>query len=176
MQRPVPSRADTIGPWLDNLSFLAWLGSLTTAALVYLFSNDGVGPDGTPYNIKAWGLLLAVFLSEHTFLVVRWGLRTILSKFDSPGRQKERREKYAVRRRYFEDSLAETTLVFQHPRDHVTRSSLEQEARNSTLIDITARSRFWMRQRSWDEVAQVGSAIIEKALLSAENTEEKKTR
>jgi len=37
-RRPVPVRTDTIGPWLDALTFLTWLGALTNAALVYLFS------------------------------------------------------------------------------------------------------------------------------------------
>ena len=37
-RRAIPSRTDTIGPWLDVLTFLTWLGALTNAALVYLFS------------------------------------------------------------------------------------------------------------------------------------------
>ncbi|KAF9564904.1 DUF590-domain-containing protein [Agrocybe pediades] len=37
-RRPIPSRTDTIGPWLDALTFLTWLGALTNSALVYLFS------------------------------------------------------------------------------------------------------------------------------------------
>ncbi|KAF8195000.1 calcium-activated chloride channel-domain-containing protein [Pholiota molesta] len=37
-RRPIPTRTDTIGPWLDALTFLAWLGALTNSALVYLFS------------------------------------------------------------------------------------------------------------------------------------------
>jgi hypothetical protein len=36
-RRPIPSRTDTIGPWLDTLSFLTWLAALTNSALVYLF-------------------------------------------------------------------------------------------------------------------------------------------
>ncbi|KAF8817614.1 DUF590-domain-containing protein [Phlegmacium glaucopus] len=37
-RRAIPSRTDTIGPWLDALTFLTWLGALTNSALVYLFS------------------------------------------------------------------------------------------------------------------------------------------
>lgn len=97
-QRPVPWRADSIGPWLDALGFLAWLGSLTSAALVYLFTGDALGPDGVPWNIKGWGLLLTVFFSEHIFLGVQLGVRKALSKIDSPGLQKERAERFLVRR------------------------------------------------------------------------------
>ncbi len=97
-QRPVPWRADSIGPWLDALGFLAWLGSLTSAALVYLFSGTGNGPAGSPWDIKAWGLLLTMFFSEHIYIAVQLGVRKALSKLDSPGLQKERSERYAVRR------------------------------------------------------------------------------
>ena len=44
-------RTDTIGPWLDALTFLTWLGALMNAALVYLFS-PGYG-DGASYADSA---------------------------------------------------------------------------------------------------------------------------
>jgi anoctamin-10 len=97
-QRPVPWRADSIGPWLDSLGFLAWLGSLTSAAIVYLFSGGGMGPGGSPWDVKGWGLLLAMFFSEHIYLAVQIGVRKALSKVDSPGQQKERSERYRVRK------------------------------------------------------------------------------
>lgn len=98
MQRPVPWRADSIGPWLDALGFLSWLGSLTAAALVFLFNGSGLGPEGTPWDIKAWGLLLTMFFSEHIYLIVQLAVRKALSKLDSPGLQKERAERFAIRR------------------------------------------------------------------------------
>ena len=36
-RRPIPIRTDTIGPWLEALTFLTWLSALTNSALVYLF-------------------------------------------------------------------------------------------------------------------------------------------
>lgn len=78
-QRPVPRRAESIGPWLNALGFLAWLGSFTTSALVYLFSGDGLGPNGTPWDIKGWGLLLTILLSENLYMVSQSIVRKILS-------------------------------------------------------------------------------------------------
>src|SRR6266550_8774752 len=37
-RRPIPTRTDSIGPWLDTLTFLTWLAAFINAALVYLFS------------------------------------------------------------------------------------------------------------------------------------------
>ncbi|QRV88634.1 hypothetical protein RhiJN_16652 [Ceratobasidium sp. AG-Ba] len=45
-RRPLPQRVDTIGPWLEALSFITWIGALTNAALVYLFRPVTVGIHG----------------------------------------------------------------------------------------------------------------------------------
>ncbi|ORY17824.1 calcium-activated chloride channel-domain-containing protein [Clohesyomyces aquaticus] len=165
MQRPTPWRADTIGPWLDSLSFLAWLGSLTTSALVYMFSNDGLGPGGHPKSIEGWALLLSVMLSEHLFILLRWGVRLAISKLDSPGLQKERRDRFLVRKKYFEESLSELKRLptMADKGEEITRKSLEEDAREGSLRASTPESRFWSRQRGWRETVMVGKGLIEKA-------------
>lgn len=164
MQRPTPYRADSIGPWLDSLGFLTWLGSISTAALVYLFSNDGLGPDGTPADIKGWALLLTIFFSEHVYLVVRLAVRLAISKMDSPGMQKERAERFMVRKRYFEESFGEDAMELPPPmdREKITRSSLEEEARQGSMRSSTPQDNFWLRQRTWEESAEIGAGLIEK--------------
>ncbi|KAL8694644.1 MAG: hypothetical protein Q9218_000739 [Villophora microphyllina] len=164
MQRPAPARADSIGPWLDSLQFLTWLGSITTAALAYLFSNDGLGPDGTPATIKGWALLLTIFFSEHIYLLVRWAVRLAVSKIDSPGMEKERAERFTVRKRYLHDALGHDALDVPppHVEEHITRESLEEDARQSTLRTQGPQEHFWARQRGWEESAKVGAHLIEK--------------
>lgn len=39
-RRPVPVRAETIGPWLEVFGFTAWMAALNNAALVYLFQQS----------------------------------------------------------------------------------------------------------------------------------------
>ncbi|KAL9604391.1 MAG: hypothetical protein Q9219_000579 [cf. Caloplaca sp. 3 TL-2023] len=164
MQRPIPLRADSIGPWLDSLGFLAWLGSITTAALVYLFSNDGLGPDGTPASIQGWALLLTIFFSEHIYLLVRWGVRLAVSKIDSPGMKRENAERLMVRKRYLQDALGQDVMDVpsSHTEDMITRASLEEDARQSSLRTSSPQDHFWSRQRSWEESAKVGANLIEK--------------
>jgi len=163
MQRPTPWRADTIGPWLDSLSFLTWFGSITTSALVYLFSNDGLGPGGTPKDIKGWALLLSIFLSEHIFLIVRWAVRKVIAKFDSPGLQKERRERFMVRKKYFDESLNELQKYpgLKDAVEKIDRESLEEDTRRTSLA--TVEDRFWGRQMGWKETAKVGASIIQRS-------------
>lgn len=176
MQRPIPWRADTIGPWLDALEFLSWLGSITLAALTYMFADDGMGPDGRPSHITGWALLLSIFFSEHLFLATRWAVSTAISKIDSPGRQKARRQQFVTRRRYFEDSLDATKHVKPVGEDaeEITREMLEEEARTGSLKSATPAERFWKRQRGWQESAKVGKGLMENDVAAEEKTKEKK--
>jgi anoctamin-10 len=174
-RRPNPQRADSIGPWLDSLEFLAWLGSVTTAALVYMFSgsSDGLGPDGRPHALKGWALLLSIFFSEHIFLITRVLVRTVISKLDSANMRKERSERYLVRKKYLEDAgLADAVRPLESPasplkvtldEEKITTESLEEDARKESLAENThsAAGRFWGHQRSWRETEKVGLGWIE---------------
>ena len=78
--------------------------------------------------------------------------------------QKERAERFMVRKRYFEESFGESALELPPPtdREKITRATLEEEARQSTLRTSSVEDRFWARQRSWEESAQIGAGLIEK--------------
>jgi len=168
-QRPVPWRADSIGPWLEALGFLSWLGSLTSAALVYLFSGSGLGPEGTPWNIKGWGLLLTMFFSEHIYLALQLAVRKALSKIDSPGLRKERSERFLVRKQYLQESMGEDVAEKAAAGgiaagEKISRSTLEEEARQSTLKGHgTPEERFWQRQQGQAETIAIGKGYIAKA-------------
>jgi len=163
MQRPIPWRADTIGPWLDALTFLTWLGSITMSAVTYLFSNGGIGPDGHPQDITAWSLLLSIFFSEHIYLFVQWLAAYAIRKIDSPGRQKERRDRFNTRQRLIQDSLDKLPPAPQIGEEGgvITRASLEEDARLASLQKSSKPSdRFWARQRGWGESIRVGQHYI----------------
>ncbi len=176
MRRPTPWRADTIGPWLDALTFMSWMGSITMSALVYMFSNDGIGPDGRPSDITGWALLLSIFFSEHLYLGVRWLVRTSISKIDTPGRQKERRAMFLTRRKYMKESLEKSKMIPPpgEKADDITRTSLEDDARQSTLHSSTPEEKFWDRQRGWKEAAKMGKLFIERDTEEETASQEKK--
>lgn len=190
-RRPSPERADSIGPWLSSLEFLAWLGSITSAALVYMFSDGGLGPDGRPSKIKFGYLMLAVFSSEHTFLIFRNVVRHAIDKLDSANMRKERSERFLVRRKFLESAgLGDAVGPLTSPSDSplktlnsgtsagaemkttISRQTLEEDARNDSLHDSTSTSRFWKRQRGWQESEQVGVRLIE----MMESSDDRKTK
>lgn len=183
-RRPTPWRAESIGPWLDSLGFLTWLGSITSAALVYMFSNDGLGPDGTPTQIKGWGLLLAIFFSEHLYLLVRYGVQVFMSKIETPSTRKERAERYLLRKGYLDAAVDAEKHASQVEGgagtdgaidEKITHASLEEDARKGSLASSGGPAeRFWAQQRGWKESAQVGEGIIQAHAQAKKEAEEKK--
>ena len=186
MRRPDPLRRDGIGPWLDALGFLAWFGSVTTAALVYMFSGTGgAGPDGTPASIQGWALLLTIFFSEHLYLLVRWCVRLVISKMDTEDMRRERAERYMFRKRYFDEHFGgeaapeeegtETKDVGGEERE-ITRASLEDDLRAGTLKESAEADHFWARQRGWRESFTFGRGLIERMDDGKEGKEGKKEK
>ncbi|PGG97599.1 hypothetical protein GX51_07231 [Blastomyces parvus] len=181
-RRPVPFRSDSIGSWVQSIEFLAWLGSITNAALVYMFSNDGVGPDGSPSQITGWVLLLVIFFAEHIYLVVRLVVQVAISKIETPATRQERVARYLVRKQYFDAALARERQdsgvgdvgAERHghgsqpgtgqEKPRITRESLEEDARRMSQHDSSAADVFWSRQREAWEVSVVGEGIIEAEL------------
>ncbi|KAL3427048.1 plasma membrane channel protein, partial [Phlyctema vagabunda] len=175
-KRPVPWRVDTIGPWLDHLGLLAWLGSLSSAALVFLFTGDTVETQNhkhsfsDTYYLHATGLLLTIFFSEHLYLLARISARVVLARFESPGLKKERGEKYLLRKRYMEESLALDDQLdgFENlqvggqqegDRDGLGLAS-SRAASSCPSPAVGLNGRFWSRQRQLDRVVDVGNSII----------------
>ncbi|KAG0697096.1 calcium-activated chloride channel-domain-containing protein [Suillus ampliporus] len=103
-RRPTPVRTDTIGPWLESLSFLTWLSALTNSALVYLFRpprqqehelgtmmNATVTEESQhlkhhrPNGLAAtrellMSALLIALLASHGYLVIRAAVRHLLNR------------------------------------------------------------------------------------------------
>ena len=137
-QRPIPWRADSIGPWLNALGFLSWLGSVTSAALVFLFHRSKAGSDGSPAGISASALLLSILFAEHAYLLVQFVVRGAVAKLDSPGLQKERAERFQMRKQLLERTFGGRELADESRgpaaleggrSEKITRATLEEEAR-----------------------------------------------
>ena len=55
-KRPIPWRAESIGPWLYVLGFLSWFGSIIASAVIFLFGGESGGPKGEPSGVHVLGL------------------------------------------------------------------------------------------------------------------------
>lgn len=134
-RRPIPWRADSIGPWLTALGFLSWLGSVTSAAIVYLCSGDtSVSP------ITAGGVLLSILLAEHLYFAAQLAVRFVMGKVESPSLQRERRERFQLRKKLLEETVghvagekAEVAVPGIEATEQITRQTLEEEARLASI-------------------------------------------
>ncbi|EIN09636.1 DUF590-domain-containing protein [Punctularia strigosozonata HHB-11173 SS5] len=108
-RRPIPVRTDTIGPWVDSLTFLTWLGALTNAALVYLFhgssapsasgketlrtslreehphTEEVVGQPVRTARQLLLGAAVVALAASHGYFLVRWAVRHLVEKVSWSG-------------------------------------------------------------------------------------------
>lgn len=142
-QRPPPIRTEGIGQtWLSALDGLAWMGSITAAAFVYMYGGDEVA-DFT-YTSSSWlGLLVIIFLSEHIYLVVRSVVRVVLKHIvSSEHLRREKETRYAFRKKYL-DSLDLESRVAQDVKSDPLEEIEMIKRRESRLADPDA---FWKKQ------------------------------
>ncbi|KAI1319359.1 hypothetical protein EDD11_004225 [Mortierella claussenii] len=110
-RRPLPSRTDSIGPWIENLEHLTWFSSLTNASILYLFRgsmahhqhqhlDNSVLSESSNSSLQFSTsiLLLCLLASEHVYLGLRWIVRTVLESIPTAAEVSVRRKEYGVKR------------------------------------------------------------------------------
>jgi hypothetical protein len=166
-RRPTPVRTDTIGPWLESLSFLTWLSALTNSALVYLFRP----PDqqehelGTVVDAKVadesqhlrhhrpnglaatrellMSALLIALLASHGYLVMRAAVRHLLNRAIWTG-SKEMKEAERVEREMKEKYL--NSLGHRAPGENVM---LEMTGEKDEWVT------FWAIDEGMDDIGKM---------------------
>ena len=82
-----------------------------------------------------------------------------------------------VRKRYLEESFGDESvngedLPPSHLEEHITRKSLEDDAREGTLHSNGPQDHFWKRQQGWEESAKEGAMLIEKMAPAEEKKQQ----
>ncbi|ODQ55723.1 DUF590-domain-containing protein [Saitoella complicata NRRL Y-17804] len=101
-RRPVPERADSIGPWVEHLAFVSWLGSITTSSLISIFRTGA-----HPRDASILGTLGIVLFAENLWLGTRFVVRHILKAVPPQGQRQLDGEKYKVRTEYLRQLIGE---------------------------------------------------------------------
>ncbi|KAF9905738.1 hypothetical protein EC991_001341 [Linnemannia zychae] len=100
-RRPIPSRTDSIGPWIDHLQHLTWFSSLTNASMLYLFRGATDHKDLTGADVSSrlslGMMLLCVVASEHVYLGLRWTVRAILESIPTEADLSSHRKEYGIK-------------------------------------------------------------------------------
>ncbi|PHH87129.1 hypothetical protein CDD83_9273 [Cordyceps sp. RAO-2017] len=150
-QRPPPLRADGIGPWVQNLGFLAWLGSISTAAITHLFGPNVVVFENSLVS-GWWTLPLTIVISEHVFLAVRAVVQSLLHRIGSEQIRKKRDDNYMRRKKHLDELEAN--------KSEMLGLGVEQRERRKSVL-ITAGNSFWTRQVEDGKSKEVGVQLIQ---------------
>jgi len=161
VRRPIPARTDTIGPWLDSLSFLSWLAALTNSALVYLFRpTDHCKPLSTSLERKHIKLshtdassremlltaLLIALAASHGYIIVRVLIRHVLERLLWRGTVEEREAEHVetvVKEEYLK-SLGVADVA-----------SAEADKKTGVVVDDALDSdSFWAHDEGLDELSR----------------------
>ncbi|GJC94848.1 plasma membrane channel protein [Colletotrichum higginsianum] len=145
-QRPAPVRTDGIGPWINSLDFLTWVGSLSTGAIVHLFGANSIGGGAW------WALPITIFISEHIFLALRALVRFSLQRVGSEQIRKQRQQRYATRVKHLEEIEADK-------QQGLMLSVAERERRKS--IRAMGHESFWTTQIDEGASAAAGIGLIQ---------------
>lgn len=190
-KRPPPTRTDTIGPCLQGLEFLSWLGTLSSSAIVYIYR-------GSMQEVRLSYLLLIVFIAEQLYLMVRVAVRAALHKLGSDTVRREAARQYAVRKSYLEARIGsgntgpsspsgkskpavrfnEYGTVYPPDTDTDTAKAGDMDGIKKELTAGIYRrtsergTEFWSLQQTSEEATQAGIKLI-KALGSTKHLEPK---
>ncbi|KAI0759326.1 DUF590-domain-containing protein [Irpex lacteus] len=161
-RRPIPARTDTIGPWLDSLTFLTWLAALTNSALVYLFRpSDQCKAVGTTlqhnhHHFSSEGsstrqLLLSAAVialaASHGYIVVREVIKHILERLVWKGSAEEKeveRLETAVKQEYLKSIGV----------DNVAREELADSKVLKENGENTDGQAFWEHDEGFQELSK----------------------
>lgn len=112
MQRPVPQRCETVGPWVDNLYFLSWLGSLVSSSLIAMFGHtfssnhdsEKVKTENTGLvALEPWKILLTVFLAQNAYFLAKRSIHSLFSNFESKEHIESKQQQYKLRQKYLDE-------------------------------------------------------------------------
>lgn len=138
LRRPIPVRADSIGPWLECLTSLTWIAALMNPALVYMFNPRYYGKVPTAQSILEWTALVAL-LASHEFLFMRWVVRSVVERVFWRGSEEQ----------------IESEKVERQVKDICLKSLKRDPVQASDFAKREDTDDFWKQDEGLDEIQKV---------------------
>ncbi|CAG8670242.1 9449_t:CDS:2 [Funneliformis caledonium] len=93
-RRPIPCRADSIGPWLENLSLLIWLSAITNPSLLYLYH-----PTSNAFSSASLIVIMAlIFCAEHLLSLIHYLVKQMMLAIPSPADDYIKKQEYEAKK------------------------------------------------------------------------------
>lgn len=152
-RRPIPKRAENIGPWMNILTFLTWLSSITTSSIIAMFSpitSEGASIEShiSLVSISPWILFGVILLSEHLFFVVSYTIRVIVDSVPTKEVFLSRKKRYLSRKSVLatETQLASTSISIDRE-----MSEAEDVWKQASIDDLINQAEKAVSQRTLKE-------------------------
>ncbi|KAG6918168.1 hypothetical protein DXG01_016153 [Tephrocybe rancida] len=188
-RRPIPVRTDTIGPWLEALTFLSWLSALTNSALVYLFCPRSVNscsatPDAHTSQLDRvhqhliigadsegsaatkellLTALLIAFAASHGYFFLRVIVRHVIERVFWKGSEevKEReKDDREIKGKFLQGYLVEDARKSEAAaQPDDAADATTVEARQGISTDADAVFGFWDNDEGLEEISRVSKEV-----------------
>lgn len=147
-RRSIPSRAESIGPWSNNLEVLVWLSSITMSSFAYLYHpSTNIHSSYTPIFT-----IIAILISEHIYLALRVGVHQLLKLVPQQCDFLVRQEDYSIKKNWLGSMVG-------NQQQFVVRRNVESDD-NSDLQDRLS-SKVWNHHLDRQAEAVQGIQLVQ---------------
>lgn len=153
-RRPIPSRTESIGPWIKNLKVISWIASITAPSIVVMFGSSISSPvvDNEKFasvlpgivTASPWLVLSTVLISEHVFFVVNAFAAAFFNALPTPEFIKFEKSKYVVRRNLVAAQVPEINISnLEKPESDwpITDTGLEAQIKTALIKPKTLKDK-----------------------------------
>ncbi|KAH8551004.1 calcium-activated chloride channel-domain-containing protein [Umbelopsis sp. PMI_123] len=143
-RRPIPRRAESIGPWLGNMQTLVWLSSITTASFAYLFrSSTDIHSTWTPIFT-----IMAIMINEHIYVFIRFVVHYAISMVPTWADTVARQEEFKLKKRWLDRTASNED-------EYVAKEIGEKQQ------EVGEHESFWMEHKQPDREVESAISIIQ---------------
>jgi len=150
-RRPIPRRAESIGPWLGNMQTLVWLSSVTTASFAYIFSpSTDIHSPWTPIFT-----VMAIMVNEHIYVFIQFIVRYAISLVPTWANIVARQEEFKLKQKWLDRTATSED-------EYVAK-----EIGNTEDELIGEHESFWMEHRKPEDEVQAAISTIQASFKNA---------
>ena len=117
MRRPIPSRAESIGPWLLDLKIITWIASIIMSSLLAMFSDTYSefsmrSVEGySLVNSSLWKILAFIIVFEHGYFIWSFVVSFVVGQLSNKNQIKDKQARHYLRKISLEEEGSPVTVT-----------------------------------------------------------------
>ncbi|KAF5093737.1 hypothetical protein D0Z00_003895 [Geotrichum galactomycetum] len=117
MRRPIPSRAESIGPWLLDLKIITWLASIVMSSLLAMFADTHAefsmrSVEGLSLvNSSLWKVLAFIIVFEHGYFIWSFAVSFVVGQLSNKNQIKDKQARHYLRKISLQEEGSPVTVT-----------------------------------------------------------------